>query len=122
MFNRKSQKTKTTIFSTQKSKLDSHQPTLTFTLTLTGGDPSQPIDPLDPSNIFSRPENFENPVLKNISNQYLIIIVQIVQNRGFEGVWAPPWGGFGKFLLALGQFLGGCWSRSSALLRVKNQA
>ena len=33
------------------------------------------------------------------------ILAKMVQNRGLEGVWAPPWGGFGGFWAAFGRFL-----------------
>ena len=33
------------------------------------------------------------------------ILAKMVQSQGLEGVWAPLWGGFGRFWAAFGLFL-----------------
>ena len=35
------------------------------------------------------------------------MLAQMVQTRGLERVWAPPWGSFGRFWAAFGRLLGG---------------
>ena len=55
----------------------------------------------------------ENPASKNCEKMvdfFDEILAQMLQNRGLEGVWAPPWG----VLEGSGRLLGGSWLQEAS--------
>ena len=68
--------------------------------------------PSTASGLSSKLNFIENPVSKNFKKwlNFLIIVAQMLENRGLEGVWAPPRG----VLEGSGRLLGGSWLQEAS--------